>query len=97
MYLCWKEEHVLCGGLAMNFDWVEVSPVAVDRKWDMLVSGKFLPYAQIFWFEPGFGALPRPRYEVGFFPGFASERRKFNNLPAAKRFAERRYYSSLFD
>lgn len=81
----------------MKFEWVEVSPVAVDRKWDMLVSGDFLPFAQIFWFEPGFGALPRPRYEVGFFPSFASEARKFNNLPAAKRFAEGRYYSSLFD
>ena len=83
MYLRWKEEHVLCGGLAMNFNWVEVSPFAVDRKWDMWVSGKFFPFARIFWIEPGFGALPR--------------RRKFNNLPAAKRFAEGRYYSSLFD
>lgn len=97
MYLRWKEEHVLCGGLAMNFNWIEVSPGVVGREWDMLVSGKFFPFARIFWFEPGFGALPWPRYEVGFLPGFASERRKFNNLPAAKRFAERRYYGSLFD
>lgn len=97
MYLRWKEEHVLCGGLAMNFNWIEVSPGAVGREWDMWVSGKFFPFARIFWIAPGFSALPRPRYEVGGFPGASSERRKFNNLPAAKRFAEGRYYSSLFD
>lgn len=81
----------------MQFDWIEVSPVAVDRRWDMWVSGIFFPFAQIFWIEPGFGTSPRPRYEVRIVPGASSERTKFNNLPAAKRFAEGRYYGSLFD
>lgn len=81
----------------MQFDWIEVSSVAVDRRWDMWVSGKFFPFAQIFWIEPGFGTSPRPRYEVRIVPGASSERTKFNNLPAAKRFAEGRYYGSLFD
>lgn len=97
MYLRWKEGHVLCGGLAMNFNWIEVSPGVVGREWDMWVSEKFFPFARIFWIAPKPGALPWPRYEVGGFPGAPSERRKFNNLPAAKRFAEGRYYSSLFD